>query len=112
MDNRRIAHKKDFNRQKRGSKLSSDKTGTHNRSKTLLLAIFILAVAGAILISHWPILSAKALSFDDSQYLTENHLVQNPSVDDLTITLHLKTPGITFYAFSFGSSISEDVNLK
>jgi hypothetical protein len=40
------------------------------------------------------------------------HLVHNPSVDDHTITLHLTTPGITFYAFSFGSNISEDVNLK
>ncbi len=54
---------------------------------------------------------------DETSYLLIDmprlyHLVQNPSVDDLTITLHLKTPGITFYAFSFGSSISEDVNLK
>jgi hypothetical protein len=28
---------------------------------------------------HWPALSAKALSFDDQQYLTDNILVQNPS---------------------------------
>ena len=40
------------------------------------------------------------------------HLVHNPSIDDHTITLHLKTPGITFYAFSFDSNISEDVNQK
>ena len=40
------------------------------------------------------------------------HLVHNPSLDDHTITLHLKTPGITFYAFSFDSNISEDVNQK
>ena len=79
MGNRRTAHKKDFSRQKSRAKIRSNKAITHNRSKALFLTICILAVAGAILISHWPILSAKTLSFDDSQYLTENHLVQNPS---------------------------------
>lgn len=54
---------------------------------------------------------------DETSYLLIDmprlyHLVQNPSVDDSTITLHLKTPGITFYAFSFVSNISEDVNLR
>jgi hypothetical protein len=54
---------------------------------------------------------------DETSYLLIDiprlyHLVHNPSVDDHTITLHLKTPGITFYAFSFGSNISEDVNHK
>lgn len=40
------------------------------------------------------------------------HLVDNPTVEDHTITLHLITSGITFYAFSFGSNISKVVNLK
>jgi len=39
----------------------------------------IIAVCVAVLIVHWPALSAKALSFDDNQYLTKNLLVQNPS---------------------------------
>jgi tetratricopeptide (TPR) repeat protein len=43
-----------------------------------LQAILIIAVCAAVLYTHWPALSAKALSFDDNQYLTENPLVQNP----------------------------------
>jgi protein O-mannosyl-transferase len=38
-----------------------------------------LLVGLAVLITHWPALSAKALSFDDHEYLLENHLVQQPS---------------------------------
>ncbi|MBN1341628.1 MAG: tetratricopeptide repeat protein [Phycisphaerae bacterium] len=44
-----------------------------------LLACLIPAVAVIVLATHWPALSAKAISFDDNQYLTENPLVQNPS---------------------------------
>jgi len=36
-------------------------------------------VVGATLFAHWPALSARALTFDDGQYLTENLLVQRPS---------------------------------
>jgi hypothetical protein len=55
---------------------------------------------------------------DESSYLLIDmprlyHLVDNPAVEDHTITLHLKTPGITFYAFSFGScSSDENIDLK
>ena len=35
-------------------------------------------VCAAVVATHWPALSAEALSVDDSQYLTENVLVQNP----------------------------------
>jgi len=45
----------------------------------VLPTIIIAAVCGAVVIVHWPALSAKALSFDDQQYLTKNVLVQNPS---------------------------------
>ena len=38
----------------------------------------IAAVCAAVLVVHWPALSAKALSFDDSDYFTDNVLVQNP----------------------------------
>jgi tetratricopeptide (TPR) repeat protein len=49
------------------------------RQKALLAALLILvglATAG----THWPALSARALSFDDDQYLTDNSLVQNVSL--------------------------------
>ncbi len=49
-------------------------------SNLILPAILIAAVCTAVVITHWPALSAKALSFDDDQYLTENMLVQNPSL--------------------------------
>lgn len=40
----------------------------------MLLIIVILA-------AHWPVLSAGALSLDDSEFLTRNRLVQNPGWD-------------------------------
>jgi hypothetical protein len=49
------------------------------RSEVLFLVFSILVVAGVVAAVHWPSLSAKALSFDDDQYLTENVLVKNPS---------------------------------
>jgi len=48
-------------------------------SKIKLLVILLVIVCAAVVTTHWPALSAKALSFDDSEYLTENVLVQNPS---------------------------------
>ncbi len=44
-----------------------------------LLTGLVIAVAAVVLVTHWPALSAQALSFDDNQYLTENPLVQRPS---------------------------------
>jgi len=43
------------------------------------LALGAAGVLLVVLIVHWPALHAGALSFDDSEYLTENVLVQNPS---------------------------------
>jgi protein O-mannosyl-transferase len=43
------------------------------------LAILLAVVAAMVLVTHWPALSAKAISFDDDQYLTQNPLVLNPS---------------------------------
>jgi Flp pilus assembly protein TadD len=43
------------------------------------VAALITAICGVVVITHWPALAAKALSFDDQQYLTGNALVQNPS---------------------------------
>lgn len=48
------------------------------KQRTALPAVLILLVTAAVIIAHWPALSAQALSFDDNQYLTENYLVQNP----------------------------------
>jgi len=48
-------------------------------SRTGLLAVLIVVVAIAVLVTHWPALSAQSLTFDDGQYLTDNPLVQNPS---------------------------------
>ena len=48
--------------------------GSHFR----LLVILGLAVAILVTITHWPALSAKAMSFDDREYLLENRLVQDP----------------------------------
>ncbi|MHC4445660.1 MAG: tetratricopeptide repeat protein [Planctomycetota bacterium] len=45
----------------------------------LLLICLMAAVAGVVVAVHWPALSAKALSYDDQQYMTENILVRNPS---------------------------------
>jgi tetratricopeptide (TPR) repeat protein len=52
-------------------------------SKFRLPAALIIAVCGVVLVVHWPGLSAKALSFDDNQYLTENVLVQYPSLNSI-----------------------------
>ena len=45
----------------------------------VLLAVLTAVVCVAVTFAHWPALSAKALSFDDSQYLVDNPLVQTPS---------------------------------
>jgi len=42
------------------------------------IVTLIAAVCAVVLAAHWPVLSAKVLSFDDSQYFTDNVLVQNP----------------------------------
>ena len=52
---------------------------TGPRRPGLTLALLILVAVGATLFAHWPALSARALFFDDNQYLTSNRLVQNPS---------------------------------
>jgi tetratricopeptide (TPR) repeat protein len=38
----------------------------------------VVAVCVIVMAAHWPVLSAKALSFDDTEYVTKNVLVQNP----------------------------------
>jgi len=43
------------------------------------LVIEMAIVAIAVLATHWPALSARAISFDDDQYLVTNRMVKNPS---------------------------------
>ncbi len=45
-----------------------------------ILSLMVATGLAAVIVAavYRPVLSAKALSFDDNQYLTENHLVQNP----------------------------------
>lgn len=45
-----------------------------------VLILFILMVSVVVAAVHWPVLSSKALTFDDHQYLTENVLVQKPGL--------------------------------
>jgi Tfp pilus assembly protein PilF len=49
------------------------------KHQTALFLCLLVLLAVVVVIVHWPVLSAKVLSFDDDQYLTANHLVQNPS---------------------------------
>jgi len=49
-------------------------------TSTGLLAVSIVLVCLIVFAVHWPALSAGALLFDDNQYLTDNPLVQNPSL--------------------------------
>lgn len=56
-------------------------TETTNKSSSdvRLLAGLTAIVCVAVFAAHWPALSAKALSFDDDQYVARNMFVQNPS---------------------------------
>jgi tetratricopeptide (TPR) repeat protein len=47
------------------------------------ILIITTAVCGVVAVVHWPAISAKALSFDDQQYLTDNPLVQNPGLGSM-----------------------------
>jgi len=42
------------------------------------LALLSFSVGMIVLLTHWPALGTRALSFDDGQYLTDNVRVQNP----------------------------------
>ena len=48
-------------------------------SQIILLGGLLVIVCVVAAAAHWPALPARALSFDDHQYLHNNQLVQNPS---------------------------------
>jgi len=58
--------------------------GSPHAPSRALLAGLIAGVAVLTLAAHLPGLSANALCMDDSDFLTENHLVQNPSWDSVS----------------------------
>lgn len=43
------------------------------------LLVALIIVVCAVLVVYWPVLSARAVSVDDDQYLVGNALVQSPS---------------------------------
>jgi protein O-mannosyl-transferase len=54
---------------------------TINYSRIAVTAFLFGSVLIIVSATHWPVLSANALSFDDGEYLTENALVKNPSLN-------------------------------
>ncbi|MHC4674899.1 MAG: tetratricopeptide repeat protein [Planctomycetota bacterium] len=75
MNTRPSKNRKSDTKPRRDSNSSSDQQPL---GKIGLLAGLIIVVAAIVTFAHWPALSAKAYSFDDTDYLTENWLVQNP----------------------------------
>ncbi|MBN1345008.1 MAG: tetratricopeptide repeat protein [Phycisphaerae bacterium] len=58
-----------------------DHAATARMRPCLLLGGLVVVVVASVLIAHWPVLSARAICFDDDEYVTRNPLVQNPSRD-------------------------------
>ena len=44
-----------------------------------LVTVLTIAICAAVLVTHWPALSAQAISIDDSMYFVNNFLVRTPS---------------------------------
>ena len=59
------------------SDIGQNKAG---REFAIFVALLIV-VGGIVFAAHWPVLSCKALSWDDEQYLLENKLVKQPGWD-------------------------------
>jgi protein O-mannosyl-transferase len=56
---------------------------TNASPRPAVLALLASLVCAAVLATHWPALSARAISFDDRAYVLENPLVLHPSADSL-----------------------------
>lgn len=56
-----------------------------------VLAGLVVLVCGIVLAVHFPVLSAKALCFDDEQYIRDNILVRNPGWSSAWRCLHEMT---------------------
>ncbi len=64
---------------------SSPQTGVQGvlASESLVFGLLLAALAAVVLLAHWPVLSAQALSFDDRDYLVRNPLVRNPGPESV-----------------------------
>ncbi len=60
---------------------SADWDGETEPGRWLALLISIVLVGALVAAVHWPVLSAQALTIDDSEFLIDNPLVQNPGWD-------------------------------
>jgi tetratricopeptide (TPR) repeat protein len=58
-----------------------DPTAPLLKREHIHLALLLLGLAAAVSATHWPALSARAVCFDDAQYVFANRLVRNPSLD-------------------------------
>ena len=56
------------------SRCAGDSQNGQRRQRAEVAAL-VVVVAVVVAVAHWPALSARALSFDDQEYLTENRLV-------------------------------------
>jgi len=54
-------------------------TPTTAGRRVLPLGACLLGVGLLVAVAHWPALSTRAFTFDDRQYLIDNHLVRHPS---------------------------------
>jgi tetratricopeptide (TPR) repeat protein len=72
-------HLKSKGKRGRSSTPGDRKTPEKATREIRLLAILVVVVCTVVLVTHWRVLSAQALTFDDHQYFTENPLVKNPS---------------------------------
>ncbi len=59
--------------------MSAPASAANRRRSRVLAGALLVGVAGAVTAVYWPVLTARALSFDDAAYLADNPLVRNPS---------------------------------
>lgn len=62
---------------------AAPRSGPEALSQLGLLALLSLVACVAVSAAFWPVLSAGALCFDDSEYVLNNRLVQNPGAESI-----------------------------
>jgi len=65
----------EFPRVQRGLIITRD----HSVARSRVLACLVVTVCSAVFLVYLPALSAEAMLLDDTQYISENPLIQNPS---------------------------------
>ena len=79
--------------------VASPRCPARSSSPFLLLTLLGLLVSCVTLFAHWPSLSAGALGFDGSEYLTDNPLVRRPSLDSATRFIREVTEPSTVHGY-------------